>query len=215
MNIIELHEISLNFGDTQVLNNLSLTVEKGERLVIFGPSGCGKTSILRLIAGFIAPDSGTIKLNGRTVAGNGRVLVPPQHRGVSMVFQDLALWPHFTTAQNLDFVLKAAGTPRAERRERIRAMLELVDLPDLANRKPGELSGGQRQRVALARALITNPAVLLMDEPLTALHDDLNRRLRREIIRLHQQTSTTIIYVTHNRSEAAEIATRTITLKIQ
>ena len=128
MKLITLDAISKAYAGTQVLHEISLEIEQRERIVILGPSGCGKTTILRLLAGFIVPDAGRIVIAGQTVATAGQLLQPPETRELGMVFQDLALWPHFTTAQNLDFVLKAAGTPRAERRERIRAMLELVDL---------------------------------------------------------------------------------------
>ncbi|NOY23229.1 MAG: ABC transporter ATP-binding protein [Acidobacteria bacterium] len=212
MKIIELNSVSktYNSGSARALDNVSLKIGRGERVVILGPSGCGKTTILRLVAGFIAPDSGSISVGGKLVAKNGRVIVPPEKRHLGMVFQDLALWPHLTVKGNIEFGLKARGIAKAERVIRIRDILDLVGMADYSRRKPAELSGGQQQRVALARALVLEPGVLLMDEPLSSLDLELNVRLRKEILRLQEKFSFTLLYVTHDRNEAFDIATRIV-----
>ncbi len=212
MNLIELDSVSkvYNRSGTKALDRVSLAIEAGERTVILGPSGCGKTTILRLVAGFIAPDSGSVAVGGETVAVDGRVIVPPERRNLGMVFQDLALWPHLTVKGNIEFGLKARGIAKAERITRIRDILNLVGMADYSRRKPAELSGGQQQRVALARALVLEPGVLLMDEPLSSLDLELNVRLRKEILRLQEKLSFTLLYVTHDRNEAFDIATRIV-----
>ncbi|HHJ53260.1 MAG TPA: ABC transporter ATP-binding protein, partial [Caldithrix abyssi] len=173
--------------------------------------GCGKTTILRLIAGFIAPDTGRIYLNGALTSWDGRILIPPEKRNIGMVFQDLALWPHLTVSGNIGFGLKAKRIPKTEREAKIKDILQLVGLEGYAKRKPAELSGGQQQRVALARALVLQPNVLLMDEPLSNLDRELNVRLRDEVVRLQEQLGFTLLYVTHDREEAFHIA-RTVIL---
>ena len=213
MKLIELDSVTKLYKGEKALDGVTLEIHQGERLVILGPSGCGKTTILRLIAGFIAPDTGSISMAGEPVSKDGRILVPPERRHVGMVFQDLALWPHLTVKGNLELGLKARGIPRAQREERIREMLDLVGMNGYQNRKPSELSGGQQQRVALARALVLEPRVLLMDEPLSSLDPELNARLRREIIRLQEKLEVTLVYVTHHREEAREIATRVVLMR--
>ncbi len=210
MSLIALAGVSKTYGDRAAVQDISLAIEEGERVVMVGPSGCGKTTVLRLLAGFLAPDSGTISIDGAVVAADGRNLRPPEKRHLGMVFQDLALWPHLTVTGNLDFGLRAQGVPREERRRRIHEILELVEMQGFALSKPAALSGGQQQRVALARALVLRPRALLMDEPLSNLDQDLNVRLRREILRLHEAIGFTLIYVTHDREEAAEIGTRIV-----
>jgi ABC-type Fe3+/spermidine/putrescine transport system ATPase subunit len=212
MKTLEINDVSFSHSGVKALDALSLDIERGERIVILGPSGCGKTTILRLIAGFIAPDVGSISIAGDLVCRNGHILVPPEERNLGMVFQDLALWPHLSVEGNLDFGLRSRGMAKSERRQRIRTMLELVDLKAFSTRKPSELSGGQQQRVALARALVAEPTVLLMDEPLSSLDQDLNIRLRREVLRLHKDLGFTMVYVTHDQEEAADIATRIVTI---
>ena len=213
MKIIELHSVAKFYNGDIALDQCSLEVRRGDRLVILGPSGCGKTTILRLIAGFIAPDSGKIVLNGLEVSVNKKILLPPEKRNIGMVFQDLALWPHLTVSGNLAFGLKARGVAKNERQSRISEMLQLVGLEGFENRKPAELSGGQQQRVALARALILQPEVLLMDEPLSGLDHDLNVRLRSEVVRLQEKLGFTLLYVTHDREEAFDIARSVVVLK--
>lgn len=210
--IIALESLSKSYDGEPALDAVSLVVAKGERLVILGPSGCGKTTILRLIAGFVTPDAGRILIAGSLVSSAGSIDVPTERRHLGMVFQDLALWPHMTVRGNLEFGLKAKGVERGERTRRVEALLELVGMGEFAERKPAELSGGQQQRVALARALVSEPEVLLMDEPLSSLDLELNVRLRQELLRLQKELGFTLIYVTHDREEAFAIATRVIVM---
>jgi iron(III) transport system ATP-binding protein len=213
MSAIELRTVSKAYEGRTVVEQISVSVQRGERVALLGPSGCGKTTVLRLVAGLEVPDSGTILIDGRPVAEGGRNLVEPEQRHIGLVFQDLALWPHMTVSQHLDFALRY-GTPvdPAHRPARIQETLEMVRMADRAQAKPGALSGGQQQRVALARALVANPAVVLMDEPLSNLDLELNLHLRREILRLHAALGFTLVYVTHSRDEAADIGSRVITM---
>ncbi len=213
MNIVEIKNVSKFYNDTQALDNVSLEISQGERIVILGPSGCGKTTILKLIAGFIAPEIGSISIAGETVSKDGVIIKPPEQRNIGMVFQDLALWPHFTVKGNLEFGLKAKGISKHEREQKIHNILRLIGMSEYVNRKPAELSGGQQQRVALARALILEPKLLLMDEPLSSLDTELNIRLRREILEIQKKLAVTMLYVTHDKEEAREIATRLIIMK--
>ena len=213
INVVELDSVTRRYGSVEALRGVSLRLGEGERIVILGPSGCGKTTILRLIAGFEAPDGGSIRIGGETVSVDGRVIVPPERRGIGMVFQDLALWPHLSVEGNIEFGLKARGMGRRERKERIRSVLSLVHMEDYAGRKPAQLSGGQRQRVALARVLALEPEIVLMDEPLSSLDYDLNKRLRGEILELQERIGFTLLYVTHDREEALEIATRIVFMR--
>ena len=210
MKILKMDSISKSYSGAKILHDISLEIDSGERIVFIGPSGCGKTTILRLIAGFIAPDRGDILLNNKTVSKDGRILIPPERRNIGMVFQDLALWPHLTVKGNIAFGLKARGVRKGDREKRIRKILDLVDMADYPDRKPGELSGGQQQRVALARALVLEPEVLLMDEPLSSLDTELNIRIRNEILRLQNELGFTLLYVTHNIDEANSLASRII-----
>lgn len=213
MAIISLNAVVKYFGQRLVVDNFSLSVEKGERLVILGPSGCGKTTILRLLAGFIAPDSGEIIIDEKLVAAKGKIINEPEQRNLGMVFQDQALWPHLTVRGNLEFGLKAGGINKIERNDRVNQILQLVKMENYSAAKPSELSGGQQQRVALARALVLDPKVLLMDEPLSNLDFELNTQLRREILRLQESVGFTLVYVTHDREEAYEIATSVVVMK--
>jgi iron(III) transport system ATP-binding protein len=210
MKIVAMDSVSKFYGGEKALDNISLEINEGERTVILGPSGCGKTTILRLIAGFIAPDAGAISIAGKMVSGTGRIIKPPEQRNLGMVFQDLALWPHLSVKGNIEFGLKAKGFPKIERPRRIRETLNLLSMVGYADRKPAELSGGQQQRVALARALVLEPGVLLMDEPLSSLDPELNIRLRKEMLRLQEKLGFTMVYITHNLDEAFEIATRVL-----
>ena len=185
MAIIVFNSVSKAYQDKAVLHDLSLVVEPGQRVVILGPSGCGKTTVLRLLAGFIAPDTGPISIDGRRVAAAGEILRPPEERNLGMVFQDLALWPHLTVEGNLEFGLKAQGIPRRQRVQRITEMLQMVEMDAYLRSRPAELSGGQQQRIALARALVLQPKALLMDEPLSNLDEELSQRLRMELLRLY------------------------------
>jgi iron(III) transport system ATP-binding protein len=183
---IELRAVSKEYEGRRVVDNVHLRIEDGERVVLFGPSGCGKTTVLHLIAGLIIPDSGEVLVDEQVVARAGRNLCEPERRGIGMVFQDLALWPHMTVGENIEFGLRAKGMPSGQRDHRVRKMVELVRLGEYLNARPAELAGGQQQRVALARALALAPRILLMDEPLSTLDDELNLQLREEILRLQR-----------------------------
>ncbi len=213
MKIVDMHSVTKTYGGATALDGVSLEIAERERIVILGPSGCGKTTILRLIAGFIAPDTGSISIGGELVSKKGRIIKPPEERNLGMVFQDLALWPHLSVKANIEFGLRARGMRKAERETRVRTMLDLVGMADYADRKPAELSGGQQQRVALARALVLEPKVLLMDEPLSSLDLELNLRLRKEILRLQETLGVTLLYVTHDRDEAFDMATRVVSMR--
>ena len=210
MRIIDIDSVSKLYNAEKVLNNISLEIAEGQRIVILGPSGCGKTTILRLIAGFIAPDTGSISIGEELVSKNGRIITPPEQRNLGMVFQDLALWPHLSVRGNIEFGLKAKGVSKIERERLIEGTLNLVSMRDFAERKPAELSGGQQQRVALARALVLKPKVLLTDEPLSSLDLELNVRLRKEVLRLQEKLGFTLLYVTHDRDEAFAMGTRVV-----
>jgi ABC-type Fe3+/spermidine/putrescine transport system ATPase subunit len=210
MKIIEFKCVSKCYKGQPAVRDFSLTIEKAERIVILGPSGCGKTTVLRLLAGFVAPDTGRIEIEGEVVAADGLNLKEPEKRNLGMVFQDLALWPHLTVRGNLEFGLKAQGIPKPDRETRIAEMLALVQMEPYADSKPAELSGGQQQRIALARALILRPKALLMDEPLSSLDVDLNLRLRKEILRIQACMGLSLLYVTHDRDEAFDMGTRVV-----
>jgi iron(III) transport system ATP-binding protein len=210
---IDLDHVSKNFGARVAIDQLSLHIEKSERLVLFGPSGCGKTTVLRLLAGLEVPDKGEICIDGRVVATAGKNLVPPEKRDLGMVFQDLALWPHMTVQQNLMFGLKARSVPKREAHVRVREVLERVGLDHRIDAKPHQLSGGEQQRVALARALVTRPSILVMDEPLSSLDDERKRAIASDLLGLQSQFGFTLIYVTHDRSEADMLASRICQLR--
>jgi iron(III) transport system ATP-binding protein len=211
--MIELRAVSKDYNGRRVIDSVSLKVQTGERVVLFGPSGCGKSTVLHLIAGLVIPDSGEILIDGELVATAHGTLREPEQRGIGMVFQDLALWPHMTVAENLEFGLRAKGIPREQRAQRVSEMVDLVRLGDYLNARPAELSGGQQQRVALARALVLAPRILLMDEALSTLDEELNKQLRQEILRLHADLGFTLVYVTHSGDEAKHIGTRTIHIR--
>jgi len=211
--ILAITGVDKRYGEQTVLHGINLAVDAGERLVLLGPSGCGKTTLLRLVAGFEVPDLGEIRIGDQRVAADGKNLVPPQRRGVGMVFQDLALWPHMSVAQNIAFGLGAQGLSRSARRRRVGDMLARVGLAELGDRRPSALSGGQQQRVALARALVQEPRILLMDEPLSSLDIELNRRLRGEILDIQRQIGFTMVYVTHDHEEALAIASQIAVLQ--
>lgn len=196
---IELHDVDVTLGEIKVLQGVNLTAEPGARLAILGPSGCGKTTLLRVIAGLQAVDSGLVTIGGTVMAGNG-TNVPPEERSVGMVFQDWALFPHLTVIQNILF-----GLPRAQRKDpptEVRALLDMVGIAELADRLPGSLSGGQQQRVAVARALAPRPSVLLLDEPFSSLDTTLRVDVRTEVAELLKLLGVTSIFVTHDQDEA-------------
>jgi len=205
---IDLDRVSKSFGERVAINQLSLHIERSERLVLFGPSGCGKTTVLRLLAGLEVPEQGSIRIDGRLVASVGKNLVPPERRDLGMVFQDLALWPHMTVQENLMFGLNARGVPKREAHIRVIEMLQRVGLEHRIDAKPHQLSGGEQQRVALARALVSRPSVLLMDEPLSSLDDERKRTIASDLLGLQSQFGFTLIYVTHDRAETDLLASR-------
>jgi iron(III) transport system ATP-binding protein len=205
---INVDRVSKSFGERVAINQLSLQVEKAERLVLFGPSGCGKTTVLRLLAGLEIPEQGSIRIDGRVVASAGKNLVPPEKRDLGMVFQDLALWPHMTVQQNLMFGLNARRVQKREAKVRVREMLHRVGLEHRIDAKPHQLSGGEQQRVALARALVSRPAILLMDEPLSSLDDERKGAIASDLLGLQSQLGFTLIYVTHDRAETDLLASQ-------
>jgi ABC-type Fe3+/spermidine/putrescine transport system ATPase subunit len=210
---IALTNVTKRFGSHVALDNISVEISTGDTAVVLGPSGCGKTTLLRVIAGLEVPNSGEILLNGVQVTGGGNVIVPPHQRGLGFVFQDLALWPHLTVQENLAFVLESGKVPRAERRTRALEALRLVRVEALSARSPHELSGGEQQRVALARAIVGQPRILLLDEPLASLDAELRSVLRAELARLRRALDLTMVYVTHDREDAAALANRVIEMR--
>jgi putative spermidine/putrescine transport system ATP-binding protein len=191
------------FGDVVAVDNVDLEIARGEFFTMLGPSGSGKTTTLRLIAGFEIPDGGRVELAGRDVTR-----LPPYERDVNTVFQDYALFPHMTVAENVAYGLRVKGVGRRERADRAQRALEMVDLGAFGGRKPIQLSGGQRQRVALARALVNSPRVLLLDEPLGALDLKLRQQMQIELGRIHDELAITFIYVTHDQDEALTMSDR-------
>ncbi|MBM5574667.1 ABC transporter ATP-binding protein [Deefgea sp. CFH1-16] len=203
MALLEIRDVVKQFGDFTAVNHVSLSVEAGEFFTLLGPSGCGKTTLLRMLAGFEQPDSGEIILDGVNVAG-----VPPEKRPVHTVFQNYALFPHMTVAQNIAFPLKMANVPSEELKQRVAEVLEDVQLTPFAQRFPHEMSGGQRQRVAIARALVNRPRLLLLDEPLSALDAKLREEMQIELINLQKEVGITFVYVTHDQGEALALSHR-------
>jgi iron(III) transport system ATP-binding protein len=203
MTTIRIDNLRKNYGSAAAVDGVSLQVASGELFFLLGPSGCGKTTLLRILAGFIEPDSGTVHFGDQDVTRT-----PPRLRGIAMVFQTYALWPHMTVARNVAYGLQVRGVARAQIAERVDEALRLVQLEGFGDRKPNQLSGGQQQRVALARALIVKPKLLLLDEPLSNLDARLRDELREEIRRLHAATGLTMIYVTHDQKEALTLAGR-------
>ncbi|MGG5809129.1 ABC transporter ATP-binding protein [Falsiroseomonas sp. CW058] len=200
---VEIERVSFGYGATRVLEDVSLTVRRGEFFAFLGPSGSGKTTLLRLVAGFGTPDSGRIRIGGRDATRE-----PPWARNVGLVFQSYALWPHMTVAQNVAFGLERRRVPRAERDRRVRAALDLVGLSQMMDRRPAQLSGGQQQRVAIARTLAIEPEVLLLDEPLSNLDAGLRAGVRAELVELQRRLGLTTILVTHDQEEANAAADR-------
>ena len=203
---IAITNVSKRFGAHLALDDISLEIAFGEAAVILGPSGCGKTTLLRLIAGLEVPDAGQVTLNGSVVATAGRVVLPPHQRRLGFVFQDLALWPHLTVQENLDFVLGLSNLARGDRQRRVHDVLGLVRIEQFSKRYPHQLSGGEQQRVALARAIVGEPRVLLLDEPLSSLDAELRADMRTELARLQRTLNLTTVYVTHDREDAAVLA---------
>lgn len=202
-----LNRLSKDFGTGKpAVDDVSLTIRDGGFLALLGPSGCGKTTVLRMIAGFEQPSDGSILLGERVLADAGS-MVPPERRNMAMVFQSYALWPHMTVADNAGYPLKVRGISGERYRSKVAAALAAVRLENYANRRPSELSGGQRQRVALARCLVTEPDVVLLDEPLANLDRHLRQEMEETFREFHISSGATMIYVTHDQSEAMALAT--------
>jgi iron(III) transport system ATP-binding protein len=202
---VDLAGVAKSYGGQAAVDRIDLHIPDGALACLLGPSGCGKTTTLRLIAGFMSPDEGEIRVGGELLS-SPRATVPPEARRMSMVFQSYALWPHMTVARNVAYGLELRGLPREEVRRRVDAILSVTRLSAFAERYPGELSGGQQQRAALARALVVEPQTLLLDEPLSNLDANLREEMRFEIRRLHQAYKYTTVYVTHDQAEAMTAA---------
>lgn len=203
MTLLEIRNVTKQFGNFTAVDNISIAIEAGEFFTLLGPSGCGKTTLLRMIAGFDAPDGGQILLDGKDLAG-----LPPEQRPFHTVFQSYALFPHMTVASNIGFPLKMAGKTPGEIKTRVAETLAEVELTPFADRYPHELSGGQKQRVAFARGLINQPRLLLLDEPLGALDEKLRENMQRELIKLQAEAGVTFIYITHAQNEALALSHR-------
>ncbi len=203
--------IGKRFGATAAVQDVRLALRDGEFVSLLGPSGCGKTTSLRMIAGFMPPSEGRILMNGAVLSAPGRV-VPPERRGMSMIFQSYAIWPNMTVGENVAFGLQVRKLPGAEVRRRVAAILGVVHLDHLIDRYPAELSGGQQQRVSLARAIVIEPEVLLLDEPLSNLDASLREEMRFEIRRLHDEFRITTVYVTHDQAEAMVTSDRIVVM---
>ncbi len=200
MHKITLENIAHNYGDKQVLDDFSFSFEQGKTTYLVGPSGCGKTTVLRLIAGLETPSKGIIKIEGRTVSSKGKINVLPHNRKIGFVFQDLALWPHFTVYNNIAFGLKERKEKAIN--EKVSEMLQLFGIEDKAKKYPHQLSGGQKQMVAIARSLVLKPDILLMDEPLANIDIKLKEDILQHLNILQEQQHFTMLYVTHEHSES-------------
>jgi sulfate/thiosulfate transport system ATP-binding protein len=204
---ITIRGVSRRFGDFEALDDVSVEIPSGSLTALLGPSGSGKSTLLRVIAGLERPDAGVVEIDGRDATGQ-----PPQRRGVGFVFQHYAAFKHMTVRENIAFGLKVQRRPRAEIRRRVDELMDLVQLPGLADRYPAQLSGGQRQRMALARALAVEPQVLLLDEPFGALDARVRKELRAWLRRLHDEVHVTTVFVTHDQEEAMEVADRIVVM---
>jgi multiple sugar transport system ATP-binding protein len=207
MGKIQLSKVRKSFGEVDVIPGIDLTIENGEFVVFVGPSGCGKSTLLRLIAGLEDTTSGVIDIDGKDATN-----LPPAKRGLAMVFQSYALYPHMTVRKNIAFPLKMAGMDQAEQDKRVERAAKVLNLSNYLDRRPGHLSGGQRQRVAIGRAIVREPAAFLFDEPLSNLDAALRVGMRQEISELHQSLKTTMIYVTHDQVEAMTMADKIVVL---
>jgi ABC-type sugar transport system ATPase subunit len=204
---VSFERVGKRFGDSVVLEDVSIAIPEGRLVVFAGPSGCGKSTLLRLLAGLDEPSSGRIRIGERVVNG-----LPPRDRDIAMVFQTYALYPHMTVAENIGFPLRMTGVPARERAARVRRVAVMLGLDPYLGRYPRQLSGGQRQRVAMGRAVVREPAVFLFDEPLSNLDAALRAQIRVEIARLHREIGATMIYVTHDQVEAMTLADRIVVL---
>lgn len=209
MTMVRVAGLSKRYGSVVALESVDLSIEKGEFVTLLGPSGSGKTTLLNLIAGLLEPTGGSIWIGGVDATD-----IPPNRRGLGMVFQNYALMPHMTIFENIAFPLRVRKRPRAEIERKVGEVLDLVQLPGIAQRKPRELSGGQQQRISLARALVYNPAMILMDEPLGALDKKLREQMQLELKRLHTELRITVLYVTHDQQEALTMSDRIVMMNV-
>jgi ABC-type Fe3+/spermidine/putrescine transport system ATPase subunit len=209
---LQIKQLNKSYGSRQIISNVDLTMEEGEVLSLLGPSGCGKTTILRMVAGLITPDSGSIQVGDKTFY-DGKREIPVEERGLGMVFQDYALWPHMTVAQNIGFGLRLRRKPAAYINNKVQELLELVNLPGYGKRYPHQLSGGQQQRIAVARALATEPRLLLLDEPMSSLDTALRETMSAELVQLFKRLKITTINVTHDQNEAMTMSDRIMVLR--
>ena len=208
--MISVRGISKSYGTSAAVKGISISVDKREILAVLGPSGCGKTTLLRLIAGLERPDAGTVELNGQQASSPGKIIIPPSKRRLSMIFQDLALWPHMTVSENIKFTLTDMGFSRAQIADLVTEVLRQVHMDDNLKRYPHQLSGGERQRLAIARAICTRPLYLLMDEPFSSLDILLKQEMMDLTIMLKRDHQIAIVYVTHDLEEASYMADRLV-----
>ena len=214
MSKIELKHIDKFYGKNHILKDVNLTIEDGDFMTLLGPSGCGKTTTLRVVSGLEKPQNGTIHMDGKEIVNAAEAhFAPPSERDLNLVFQSYALWPHMTVRENIAFGLNIQKLPKDEVDRRIKDALGRMQIGQYVDRYPSELSGGQQQRVAIARAIASEPHLLLMDEPLSNLDAKLRGQMRVEISKLHQRLETTIIYVTHDQTEAMTLGTRIVVMK--
>jgi iron(III) transport system ATP-binding protein len=211
---VELRNVKKRYGDTEVVRGIGFDLPAGSFLVLLGPSGCGKSTLLRMLSGLEAPSEGSIRILGREVANPAQgIAVPAGERGLGLVFQSYALWPHMTVAGNVEWPLKVARQPAAQRQQRVSQVLSLLGIEPLAARYPNEISGGQQQRVAIARMLAPAPGLLLFDEPLSNLDAKLRVEMRSELLRVHRESQATSVYVTHDQIEAMTMATHVAVMR--
>ncbi len=210
MSILSLRDITKYYGDKRVIHDITLTVEEGEFVCILGSSGCGKTTLLRLIAGLETPDNGRISIYNDPASEGGKVLIPSSKRGIGFIFQDLALWPHFSVYENIAFGLKIKKSKNIE--ATVHEILDFFGIGDQEKKYPGQLSGGQQQLVAIARNMVLKPGILLMDEPLAGLDVKLKSMIKKQIKHLKENFMITVIYVTHDHLDALDMADKIIVL---
>ena len=212
---VRIEHLYKRFGDVTAVGDFNIDIQEGEFISFLGPSGCGKTTTLRMVAGFERATEGNIVIDDRVVSSSEQgIFVPPEKRGVGMVFQSYAVWPHMTVAENVGYPLKIQKVPKEERQARVQEMLEMVRLGEYGDRYPNQLSGGQQQRVSLARALVMRPGLLLLDEPLSNLDAKLRESMRFEISAIQKKLGITVIYVTHDQSEAMTMSDRIVVMSM-
>jgi len=210
---LDIRSVTKRYGDRPVVDNVSLQVQSGQSIVIVGPSGSGKTTLLRMVAGLETLDDGEVWLEAQRVSARRQIVVPAYERRLGFLFQDLALWPHMTIAQHLEFVVNSGSAPASERQARVRDALARTRIPQMADRYPHQLSGGEQQRAALARAIVTRPRLLLLDEPFSNLDPELRTVLRGELARVRQELGLTVLHVTHDYQGAADLADHVVRMR--